>query len=238
MKKIIIPTRFGYPTVDILLNFKRYTLQTGVEIEVEDELAEAIENSLALEPKNDSSIEDSKVATVGMVKKQPFFRGLFNTNDEITKIKGTPNDYAYSLQSGTMWIYYSWSGWTNSYKPIPDVGSGAGESAYEIAVRLGFEGSEEEWIASLKGTVGDKGEKGNPFTFEDFTPEQLDVLRHGVGYGDIVLKSMIGKNLEMDADGKVNVVTTDSAENDNTKPITSKAVNTIVGNINVLLGII
>ena len=43
-----------------------------------------------------------------------------------------------------------------------------GKSAYEIAVANGFDGTEEEWLASLqgapgeKGDPGDKGEKGDP----------------------------------------------------------------------------
>lgn len=36
----------------------------------------------------------------------------------------------------------------------------AGESAYEIAVRNGFEGTEQEWLESLKGDKGDVGEVG------------------------------------------------------------------------------
>jgi hypothetical protein len=32
-----------------------------------------------------------------------------------------------------------------------------GKSAYDLAVKNGFEGSEEEWIASLKGERGDRG---------------------------------------------------------------------------------
>ena len=36
-----------------------------------------------------------------------------------------------------------------------------GESAYKIAVDNGFVGSEEEWLASLKGEKGEKGEKGD-----------------------------------------------------------------------------
>lgn len=72
-----------------------------------------------------------------------------------------------------------------------------GLSAYELAVLNGFEGSETEWLASLKGEKGadgtmtfeeltpeqieslrgEKGEKGNPFTYEDFTPEQLASLK-------------------------------------------------------------
>ena len=32
--------------------------------------------------------------------------------------------------------------------------------AYAIAVKNGFEGTEAEWLASLKGEKGDRGEKG------------------------------------------------------------------------------
>ncbi|GIN93322.1 hypothetical protein J22TS1_43730 [Siminovitchia terrae] len=35
-----------------------------------------------------------------------------------------------------------------------------GDSAYEIAVKNGFEGTEQEWLASLKGPKGDPGAKG------------------------------------------------------------------------------
>src|SRR5690625_2186571 len=44
----------------------------------------------------------------------------------------------------------------------------AGKSAYEIAVEHGFEGTEEEWLESLKGEPGPqgpqgpKGDKGDP----------------------------------------------------------------------------
>lgn len=45
-----------------------------------------------------------------------------------------------------------------------------GKSAYEVAVRNGFSGSETEWLASLKG------DKGDAFRYEDFTPEQVSAL--------------------------------------------------------------
>jgi hypothetical protein len=35
-----------------------------------------------------------------------------------------------------------------------------GKSAYEVAVDNGFEGTETEWLESLKGERGDKGEQG------------------------------------------------------------------------------
>lgn len=37
-----------------------------------------------------------------------------------------------------------------------------GDSAYEIAVKHGYTGTEDEWLASLKGAKGDSGEKGDP----------------------------------------------------------------------------
>lgn len=45
---------------------------------------------------------------------------------------------------------------------VPGKDGKDGESAYEVAKRLGFQGSEEEWVASLKGAKGDQGEQGLP----------------------------------------------------------------------------
>lgn len=47
-----------------------------------------------------------------------------------------------------------------------------GKSAYQIAVDNGFEGTEKEWLDSLKG---------DPFTYEDFTSEQLEALTGPAG---------------------------------------------------------
>ena len=57
---------------------------------------------------------------------------------------------------------------------------GLGKSAYAIAVAHGFRGTEQEWLDSLKGLQGPQGEpgpKGDPFTYADFTPEQLEALK-------------------------------------------------------------
>nr|DAH82976.1 MAG TPA: Paired amphipathic helix protein [Caudoviricetes sp.] len=48
----------------------------------------------------------------------------------------------------------------------------------------------------------------------------------------------VGKNLSITKDGALSVDTTDDAEQDNTKPITSAGVNLVVGNINAILAII
>lgn len=51
MKTITIPKSFGYPTTEIISNGKTYTLNSGVEITVEDHIAEIVENAIALAPK-------------------------------------------------------------------------------------------------------------------------------------------------------------------------------------------
>lgn len=60
-------------------------------------------------------------------------------------------------------------------------GGGNGLSAYEVAVNNGFEGTEEEWLTSLKGK---KGDKGDPFKYSDFTQEQLNALKVKGDKGD------------------------------------------------------
>lgn len=53
------------------------------------------------------------------------------------------------------------NGGTGSTTPGPQGEKGdPGDSAYQIALTNGFKGSEEEWLASLKGPKGDTGAAG------------------------------------------------------------------------------
>lgn len=52
-----------------------------------------------------------------------------------------------------------------------------GLSAYEIAVKYGFQGTEHEWLESLQGMPG----KDGTLTFDELTPEQLEKLRGPAG---------------------------------------------------------
>lgn len=49
---------------------------------------------------------------------------------------------------------------TNAVRQAKEAGTFDGQSAYALAVQLGFTGSEADWIASLKGAKGDKGNTG------------------------------------------------------------------------------
>lgn len=62
MRTITVPKKYGYPTLDITVNGKEYTVKSGEEITVEDSVAEAIENAIALAPK--IGVPRSKIARV------------------------------------------------------------------------------------------------------------------------------------------------------------------------------
>ena len=49
---------------------------------------------------------------------------------------------------------------TDAVKQAKEAGIFDGQSAYALAVQLGYTGSEADWIASLKGAKGDKGDTG------------------------------------------------------------------------------
>lgn len=52
------------------------------------------------------------------------------------------------------------AGMTGQKQGIPGTDGDDGESAYDIAVRLGFVGTEQEWVESLKGEPGVAGAPG------------------------------------------------------------------------------
>lgn len=60
----------------------------------------------------------------------------------------------HEIKSDTVLYYYTW------VQVIENSGSVSGEnglSAYDIAVKNGFKGSEAEWLESLKGPMGESG---------------------------------------------------------------------------------
>lgn len=65
----------------------------------------------------------------------------------------------------------------------------------------------------------------NPISVDIATTEKAGIVK-------------VGDNLSVTEDGVLSVDTTDDAEQDNTRPITSAGVNLVVGNINALLAII
>ena len=89
-----------------------------------------------------------------------------------------------------------------------------GKSAYSIAVKNGFSGTEEEWLLSLKG---------EPFTYSDFTPEQL--------YGLIGPRGPAGFYFTPKVDANGNISWTNNGNLSNPATINIKGPQGLVGPI-------
>jgi hypothetical protein len=61
------------------------------------------------------------------IRNEAHFRGYVATNAEIQALAADDNDYAYSAESGTVWIYQG-NAWTNSGRPVPDQSTPASNS--------------------------------------------------------------------------------------------------------------
>ena len=108
------------------------------------------------------------------------------------------------------------------------------------AAKEAKEAREELLAAAERGDFD--GEPGAPGTLDE---EQIAALvnayleKHPLSIppmsADVLGGAKLGENLKMSEDGHLSVDTADTAAGDNTRPITSAAVNTIVGNIETLL---
>ena len=54
------------------------------------------------------------------INEEAHFRGYMSTNAKIEALEATPNDFAYSAESGTKWIYDAENGWQDTGMPVPD----------------------------------------------------------------------------------------------------------------------
>lgn len=119
---------------------------TGKPIPLDDELSDtsenAVENKVITAALSDKANQDGNYPQMSVgqatndstgnniaqaiqsiredIQNESHFRGYLATNAEIQALSGTPNDFTYSAESGTVWIYQTETGWTNSNKPVPD----------------------------------------------------------------------------------------------------------------------
>lgn len=54
------------------------------------------------------------------MNEEAHFRGYVATNAKVKAMAGTPNDFAYSAESGTKWVYDESRGWQDTGSPVPD----------------------------------------------------------------------------------------------------------------------
>ena len=54
------------------------------------------------------------------INEEAHFRGYLSTNAKIQSMESTPNDFSYSAESGTKWVYDAEEGWKDTGTPVPD----------------------------------------------------------------------------------------------------------------------
>lgn len=93
-----------------------YTPQKGIDYWTSEDKAE-------IETYIDEQTEIIKADVEGLqqqINEEAHFRGYLSTNAKIQVLVATPNDFAYSAESGTKWIYDAEDGWKDSGTPVPD----------------------------------------------------------------------------------------------------------------------
>ena len=93
-----------------------YTPQRGVDYWNADDKAEItdyIDDKTALLQSDIEGIQED-------IQNEAHFRGYVSTNAKIQALEATPNDYAYSAESGTVWVYDAVDGWHETTETVPD----------------------------------------------------------------------------------------------------------------------
>ena len=93
-----------------------YTPVKGVDYWNEEDIAEIHEYI-------DEQTDIIKTDVEGLQKQineEAHFRGYLSTNAKIQTMEATPNDFAYSAESGTKWVYDAEGGWEDTGTPVPD----------------------------------------------------------------------------------------------------------------------
>lgn len=97
--------------------------------EIEDEVNKVKESTEQIEDLSLSVAEVSSQTEViksdvegiqKQIREEAHFRGYLSTNAKIQSLEATPNDFAYSAESGTKWIYDEADGWKDTGTPVPD----------------------------------------------------------------------------------------------------------------------
>ena len=150
--------------LNVLYNFE-LELMSGVMLLSQEEI------DLVTEPTVDTA------ATLTLTVKRPHAEiywlrlvcALHEVNREYAELANMTEHFNAAYTAFVQW-------WVKTYHPKTGEAGFKGYylSAYAIAQKHGYTGTESDWLASLKG---DKGDTGAAFTYDMFTTEQLEALK-------------------------------------------------------------
>lgn len=90
------------------------------------EMKEDVETVSSMQEQVDEVVEATEIIKTDVegiqqqINEEAHFRGYLSTNAKIQDLEATPNDFAYSAESGTKWVYDAESGWQDTGTPVPD----------------------------------------------------------------------------------------------------------------------
>ncbi len=104
------------PTEDWFLRVENDLAEMKEEVKIVSEMQEQMDETVA-------ATEIMKADVEGLqqqINEEAHFRGYLSTNAKIQSMEATPNDFAYSAESGTKWVYDAELGWQDTGTPVPD----------------------------------------------------------------------------------------------------------------------
>ena len=94
---------------------------------IDNEL-EAVNKTVGSHDEKIFFMEKDIISIFKQIAEESHFRGYLSTNAKIQALQATPNDFAYSAESGTKWVYDAENGWQDTGKSVPDQLTPASES--------------------------------------------------------------------------------------------------------------
>ena len=67
-----------------------------------------------------SQMESDVSGIQQQINEEAHFRGYLSTDVKVQSLEATPNDFAYSAESGTKWVFDAEYGWVDTGTPVPD----------------------------------------------------------------------------------------------------------------------
>lgn len=107
------------------------------------------------------------------INEEAHFRGYLTTNAKIQALEATPNDFAYSAESGTKWVYDAESGWQDTGAPVPDQLTPASD-ATPLADGVATPGTANEYA---------RGDHRHPTDTTRVSVEEFNTLKYDIERG-------------------------------------------------------
>lgn len=119
-----------YTKSDVNTMFTALSVQIGqAEQDIETKVnSDFVISAIASRTYTKTEVESKFSELERELNEEAHFRGYLSTNAKIQALQGTPNDFAYSAESGTKWVYYATDGWKDTEQDFPNQSPSASDT--------------------------------------------------------------------------------------------------------------